>query len=131
MNQIRSSLNASVFNPNADYEYLASVGIKTDAITGKFELDSTVLDKAIAADPDDVAVVFANFAKPSASNVEFSKATSATEEGSYALTATTTNTQGSWTAGAAVTDFSYQGGGGTNAANFRVTVDGSESVDHD
>ena len=129
VNQIRSSLNASVFNPNADYEYLASVGIKTDAITGKFELDSTVLDKAIAADPDDVAVVFANFAKPSASNVEFSKATSATEEGSYALTATTTNTQGSWTAGAAVTDFSYQGGGGTNAANFRVTVDGSESAD--
>ena len=37
VNQIRSSLNASVFNPNADYEYLASVGIKTDAITGKFE----------------------------------------------------------------------------------------------
>lgn len=90
LSEIRNSLNARVFNPNADHEYLASVGIKTDATTGKFELDSAVLNKAITSDPDDVAVVFANFAKPNASNVEFSKSTSATEEGSYALTASTT-----------------------------------------
>ena len=63
----------------------------------------------------------------------FLSSTSDTDVGNYDVAATQTSTAGSWTAGAAVTDLTYQGGGGGNAANFTVTVDslGTASVEID
>ena len=131
--QLRSALNQKTFNSNADLEYLAQIGVTTDATTGKFQLDSSVLTDAIDTDPLDVATVLANFGRTSSSNVVFLSSTSATDVGNYDVAATQTSTAGSWTAGSAVTDLTYQGGGGGNAANFTVTVDslGTASVEID
>ena len=80
------------------------IGVTTDATTGKFQLDSTVLTDAIDTDPLDVATVLANFGRTSSSNVVFLSSTSDTDVGNYDVAATQTSTAGSWTAGAAVTD---------------------------
>ena len=122
--QLRSELNQKIFNSNSDLEYLAQIGVTTDATTGKFKLDSAVLDAAIDDDPLDVATVLANFGRTSSSNVVFLSATSETEVGNYDIAVTQTSTSGYWIAGAAITDLAYQGGGGgSNAANFSVSVD--------
>jgi flagellar hook-associated protein 2 len=124
---IRNYLNTSVSN-GGSYSTLAELGVTTKVLDGTLETDSTKLQKVLDEDPADIARVLAAFGTPSNSNVRFLAGTSATQEGTYAVASTVTTTSGSWTAGAAVTDLSYQGGGGANAAVFDVLVDGSETA---
>jgi flagellar hook-associated protein 2 len=124
---IRNYLNTSVSN-GGSYSTLAELGVTTKVLDGTLEIDSTKLQKVLDEDPTDIARVLAAFGTPSNSNVRFLAGTSATQEGTYAVASTVTTTSGSWTAGAAVTDLSYQGGGGANAAVFDVLVDGSETA---
>ena len=89
---LRSILNSSVENVGGDYSTLASLGITTDAITGSLEIDNAVLDSALAANPLDVANVFAKLGRPSSSNVSFVRSTSSTKTGDYAVSFNETDT---------------------------------------
>jgi flagellar hook-associated protein 2 len=126
---VRASLNAAVANSGGQYSTLAELGITTNVIDGSLSLNNTKFAAILENDATDVAKVLAAFGTPSNANVEFVSATTATEVGSYAVVGSLAGgTSGSWTAGAAVTDVTYQGGGGSNAANFDVTVDGAETI---
>ena len=126
---VRAALNAAVANSGGQYSTLAELGITTNVIDGSLSLNNTKFAAILESDATDVAKVLAAFGTPSNANVEFVSATTATEVGSYAVVGSLAGgTSGSWTAGAAVTDVTYQGGGGSNAANFDVTVDGAETI---
>ena len=126
---VRAALNAAVPNSGGQYSTLAELGITTNVIDGSLSLNNTKFAAILESDAPHVAKVLAAFGTPSNANVEFVSATTATEVGSYAVVGSLAGgTSGSWTAGAAVTDVTYQGGGGSNAANFDVTVDGAETI---
>lgn len=126
---VRGALNATVANSGGQFSTLAELGITTDVIDGSLSLNNTKFAAILENDATDVAKVLAAFATPSNANVEFVSATNATEAGNYAVVGSLTGgTSGSWTASSAVTDVTYQGGGGGNAANFDLTVDGTETI---
>jgi len=126
---VRASLNAAVAGSGGAYSTLAELGVSTNVIDGSLSLDTAKFDAILKSDAADVAKVLAAFGTPSNANVKFVSATDATEAGNYAVVGSLTGgSSGSWTASSAVTDVSYQGGGGNNAANFDVTVDGTETI---
>lgn len=124
---VRASLDAAVENSGGSYSRLSELGISTNVLDGTLTLDDTKIDSILASDATDVAKVLAAFATPTNTNVRFVSSTSATEVGSYAVVGSESGaTAGTWTAGSAVTVFTYNGGG--NDANFDVTVDGAETI---
>ena len=56
-NQVRRELTDSVIGVNGPYRTLSDVGIRTE-VDGTLSVDSTVLDAALAADPDAVNSLF-------------------------------------------------------------------------
>jgi len=57
-NLMRNELNTSA-DLTSSFNYLSEVGVTTNATTGELELDSTVLNKAIASDYQAVSELFA------------------------------------------------------------------------
>jgi flagellar hook-associated protein 2 len=119
---LRNLVNTSVQNAFTDYSTLASLGITTNTVDGNLKLDATKLNTALTADQDNVAMVFASFAKATNSSVEFVSSTSATVEGAYRVVGTDTSTSGVLTAGAAISEYSYNGG--ANNGTFTIEIDG-------
>jgi flagellar hook-associated protein 2 len=117
---IRNYLNTSVSN-GGSYSTLAELGVTTKVLDGTLEIDSTKLQKVLDEDPTDIARVLAAFGTPSNSNVRFLAGTSATQEGTYSVVVSETLVDpGSWLAGAAVGNPSFNGG---NNARFTVSID--------
>lgn len=68
-NLMRNSLNTSA-DLTSSYNYLSEVGVTTNAKTGELELDSTVLNKAIATDYQAISELFATTDKGVAFRME-------------------------------------------------------------
>jgi flagellar hook-associated protein 2 len=117
---IRNYLNTSVSN-GGSYSTLAELGVTTKVLDGTLEIDSTKLQKVLDEDPTDIARVLAAFGTPSNSNVRFLAGTSATQEGTFSVSATETTTAGYWTAGSAVGEPKFNGSDGIE---FDITIDG-------
>jgi flagellar hook-associated protein 2 len=117
---IRNYLNTSV-SSGGTYSTLAELGVTTKVLDGTLEIDNTKLQKVLDEDPTDIARVLAAFGTPSNSNVRFLAGTSATQEGTYSVAVAETPVDpGSWLAGAAVGNPSFNGG---NNARFTVSID--------
>ncbi|QHM73218.1 flagellar filament capping protein FliD [Mixta intestinalis] len=56
--ELRSAINGVYGDSGADYDSLASLGIKIDAATGQMTLDEKKLDKAIEDNPEEVGRIF-------------------------------------------------------------------------
>ena len=126
VSSLRNLMNTSI--SGGLYNSLAELGVSTNVSDGTLSIDDSRLQSILDEDPSEIARVVAAFGAPSSSNVEFVAASSSTQEGTFSVTSTSTSSSGSWTAASAVTDLSYQGGGGANAAVFEVLVDGTESA---
>ena len=122
ISNIRSELNKQIINPNSDFSYAAQIGLTSSTIDGKLSIDSTKLDAALSADPGDVATLFARYARPTSSNVQFTSATSKTVEGDYEVVFTPA-VAGSILGGALAGNLNFSGSG-NQAATFDITVDG-------
>ena len=122
---IRGLVNAQVENVGGSYSSMAELGLTTVVKDGKLKIDNTKLDAVLKANPLDVANVFAAIGRPTGSNVRFVSSTINTQSGSYGVSGTATNTAAVYTAGSAVTDFSFNGNG--NDVTFSVTVDGGST----
>jgi flagellar hook-associated protein 2 len=56
--ELRSAVNNVYGEKGADYDSLASLGIKIDAATGQMTLDEKKLDKAVEDNPEEIARIF-------------------------------------------------------------------------
>lgn len=119
---IRSYLNDEIINPYSDYGYAAQLGFKTNTLDGKISIDNTKLDAALAADPLDVATIFAGYGRATNSNVQFVSSTSQSEEGAYAVSFTPA-VSGSILGAALANNLNFSGAG-NQSATFDITVDG-------
>jgi flagellar hook-associated protein 2 len=119
---IRSYLNDEIINPYSNYGYAAQLGFKTNTVDGKISIDNAKLDAALAADPLDVATIFAGYGRATNSNVQFVSSTSQSEEGAYAVSFTPA-VSGSILGAALANNLNFSGAG-NQSATFDITVDG-------
>lgn len=122
-NQLRGELNKAVAGASSQFGSLAELGLSTQN-DGTLKLDSTKLQKAIEADPQGVAGLFARTGRTNDSLVNYVGATSDSQAGDYALTVSRLATQGNYT-GANVGADSFAIDGTNNT--FSLKVDGTQS----
>jgi flagellar hook-associated protein 2 len=70
---------------NASYTNLSQIGITSDYKTGQLSMDSSVLEKALNSNPDDVAKLFIGIGEPTNYAISYEKKTSATQAGNYGI----------------------------------------------
>lgn len=97
--QIKSVLSTTVAQVSSSFQSLADIGITTFNNKGILELNSTVLDEALANHPDDVASIFAEQGRTSDSGIAYLSSTSNTQTGSYSVNISQMATQGVLTGG--------------------------------
>lgn len=119
---IRSYLNDEIINPYSEFGYAAQLGFKTNTVDGKITIDNTKFDAALAADPLDVATIFAGYGRATNSNVQFISATSQSEEGAYGVSFTPA-VAGSILGASLANNLNFSGSG-NQSATFDITVDG-------
>ena len=93
LSQVRRALGVSLTGIGGSYTQLSQIGVAFQR-DGSLALDSSKLQTAIDASGGDIAGLFANFAKPSDSLVNYVSATDKTVPGSYALNVTQLATRG-------------------------------------
>lgn len=81
--QVRRMIGAPVSGVTTTYSSLASLGILTDSKTGKLVKDDTKLQKALDTNFNDVAAIFATYARPTDPLVKYVSSTSSTAVGTY------------------------------------------------
>lgn len=91
--QIRGVLSSSIRGLTGTYKTLSDIGMSFQK-DGTMTVDSTKLQTAMDAHPDDVGMLFAATGKASDSLVKYVSSTSATKVGSYALNVSQLATQG-------------------------------------
>lgn len=121
--QIRSELNKVVKGASSQVDSLADLGITTQR-DGTIALDSAKLQKAIQADAQGVANLFARAGRATDPLVNYVGATSDSKVGDYGLTVSQLATQGSYT-GAAVAAGSFAIDSNNNT--FALKVNGTQS----
>lgn len=121
--QIKSTLTASVNGLGGNITTLSSIGISFQK-DGTLAVDSTKLQNALTNNFSEISGLFASVGKATDSLVSYSSATSATQQGSYAIDVSTIATQGGLTGNVDLTS-----GNTTIAANtaINVTLDGVTS----
>ncbi|MCK7510350.1 MAG: flagellar filament capping protein FliD [Desulfobacterales bacterium] len=121
--QLRGELNKIVSGASPQLDSLADLGITTER-DGTLKLDTSKLQKAIAADPQGVAGLFARAGRTTDPLVNYIGATSASKTGSYAIQVTQLAMQGSYTAAALSADPLTING---NNDTFALKVNGTQS----
>ncbi len=121
--QLRGELNKMVNGASPQLDSLADLGITTER-DGTLKLDTSKLQKAIAADAKGVANLFARAGRTTDPLVNYVGATSASKAGDYALTVSQLATQGSYT-GTAVAAGSFTIDSSNNT--FALKVNGTQS----
>lgn len=121
--QIRRLFTAPVEGVTGSFRSLASIGITTQS-DGALKLDTTALTKAIDADSDAVARLFAKSGVTTDALVKFSTSTDASLAGTFAVNLTQLATQGKLT-GSATAGFPLTIDGAND--NFTLKVDGISS----
>jgi len=121
--QIRSELNKVVKGASSQVDSLADLGITTQR-DGTIALDSAKLQKAIQADAQGVANLFARAGRATDPLVNYVGATSDSKVGDYGLTVSQLATQGSYT-GAAVAAGSFAIDSNNNT--FALKINGTQS----
>lgn len=121
--QIRSELNKVVKGASSQVDSLADLGITTQR-DGTIALDSAKLQKAIQADAQGVANLFARAGRATDPLVNYVGATSDSKVGDYGLTVSQLATQGSYT-GTAVAAGSFAIDSNNNT--FALKVNGTQS----
>ncbi|MBL8251931.1 MAG: flagellar filament capping protein FliD, partial [Candidatus Competibacter sp.] len=118
--QLRGELSKMVGGASDKLDSLADLGITTER-DGTLKLDSGKLQKAVAADPQGVAGLFARAGRTTDPLVHYVGATSDSKAGDYAVTVSQLATQGSY-AGTAITlnDGSLKIDGGNNTLALKV-----------
>ncbi|MGB2682772.1 MAG: flagellar filament capping protein FliD [Candidatus Competibacter sp.] len=99
--QLRGELSKMVSGASDKVDSLADLGITTER-DGTLKLDSSKLQKAITADPQGVAGLFARAGRTTDPLINYVGATNDSKTGDYAVTVSQLATQGSY-AGSAVT----------------------------
>ncbi len=123
INRIRDVFTNSVTGVSGSFKSLADVGIKLQN-DGTLQLDNAKLEKALTADPQGVASLFARAGTTTDPLVTYAGSTSASKVGSYDLTVSQLATQGIYTSttvdttAALVID---------SINNFAMKVDGAQS----
>jgi len=79
------SLFQSTIILNGQTASLASIGIKTDAKTGMFELDKEKFNQMLESNFDDIVNAFVMQGTSNNSNIQFGRSTANTQEGTYEL----------------------------------------------
>ncbi len=120
--QLRRILGGAIGGVGGAYNSLATVGITTDAFTGKLQLDESKFNEALTNDADSVARLFAATASASDALVRYDGAGAATVVGDYAVNITQLATQGSYT-GADIASFTVDADNDT----FAIKLDGIDS----
>ena len=121
MTKIRREVGTVLQNGN-NYNSLSSIGVTTNR-DGSLSLDSDTLHTAVTGDSDAVASLFHAMGTTTNSAVSYQSATSATQEGSYAVNVTTAATQGKLSAIAVTGPITIGAGNNT----LSVVVDGTAS----
>ena len=111
--QLRSELNKIVNGASSQFSSLADLGIATER-DGTLKLDADKLQKAITADAQGVANLFARAGRTTDPLVNYVGAASESKTGDYAIQVTQLATQGSYAAAALAAD--------------PVTIDGSNNT---
>lgn len=121
--QLRGELNKMVSGASDRLDSLADLGITTER-DGTLKLDTSKLQKAIAADPQGVAGLFARAGRTTDPLVNYVGATSESKTGNYAVQVTQLAMQGSYTAAALAADpLTIDGDNNT----FALKVNGTQS----
>ena len=121
--QLRGELNKMVSGASDRLDSLADLGITTER-DGTLKLDTSKLQKAIAADPQGVAGLFARAGRATDPLVNYVGATSESKTGNYAVQVTQLAMQGSYTAAALAADpLTIDGDNNT----FALKVNGTQS----
>ncbi len=120
---LRGELNKMASGASDQLDSLADLGITTER-DGTLKLDSTKLQKAIEADAQGVAGLFARAGRATDPLVNYIDATSESRAGDYALKVTQLATQGSYT-GTAVGAGPFTIDDSNNT--FALKVDGTQS----
>jgi len=121
-NQMQRIMGNVVTGLTGPLRALADIGITT-ARDGTLSLDSTRLNRALDANIDDFAALFATMGRVSDSNISFFASSSETKVGSYSLNITQLATQGAYT-GADIGSEPFDIVAGSS---FKITVDGVQS----
>ncbi|GLS06063.1 hypothetical protein GCM10007860_32290 [Chitiniphilus shinanonensis] len=122
-NTLRATLNQAL-GAGSHYQSLSEVGISFDK-NGNMTLDSSKLQSALDARPDDVASLFATNGTASDARVSYLSATAETQAGQYAVEITQPATRAT-VSGAAITDTSFTITADENDT-LMVAVDGVSS----
>ncbi len=126
--RLRRLISDPVEAAGGSYRALVDVGIRTGK-EGRLELDRSALGKALDADREGVAALFAAYGRPTDTFVRFEKAGPATEPGTYAVKVTAMATRGYYNGAGVLPDFSAGGTVTIDADNdtFSLKVDGIQS----
>jgi len=126
--RLRRLISEPVEAAGGSYRALVDIGIRTGK-DGRLELDRAALGKALDADREGVAALFAAYGRPTDTFVRFEKAGDATEPGTYAVKVTALATRGYYNGAGVLPDFSAGGTVTIDASNdtFALKVDGVQS----
>ena len=126
--RLRRLISDPVEAAGGSYRALVDIGIRTGE-DGRLELDRSALGKALDADREGVAALFAAYGRPTDTFVRFEGAGAATEPGSYAVKVTALATRGRYEGAGVLPDFSAGGTVTIDANNdtFALKVDGIQS----
>ncbi len=91
--KMRTIITSMVSDLNSTYKSLSDIGVKTTS-SGKLEIDSALLTKALENNIEDVGKVLAAVGNPTDSLVKFNGSTEKTDAGNYSINITQMATQG-------------------------------------
>ena len=120
-NQLRSALSTSITQLSSNVQSLADIGIRTVA-KGSLELDTAILDDALANFPDDVASLFSEQGRASDSGYSYLSSGNDTEQGTYSVNISTVATQAAYS-GSTINSLVID----ANNDEFSIQVDGVTS----
>lgn len=96
INQVRRIVSKSFAHVNERYQSLADVGITTDAISGKLNLNQSKLQRAIDDDIKEVINLFSKSGRTDDPQMNFLDASDRTEAGTYPIQVTQKPTKGGY-----------------------------------
>lgn len=120
--QIDNIVRNSIAGLSGSITNLAGIGITTTS-TGELTIDNTILDAALAANPIEVAQLFAAVGVPTDADITYTSSSSATETGDYAVVVTTLATAGVHTGAGVLPDFPGAGTLLIDADNDEITFE--------
>ena len=94
-NQLRSFISNPVDSASGDFQFLAEIGIRTDA-TGNLTLDSAELTEALEQDTASVTALFADVTQTTDADIDFIGVNTETLTGTYAIDISQLGSQASY-----------------------------------